>query len=167
MLELLDEETVDKFDLGELVSRPPNALPNSSKIFVVTAKDILNLNARNVGDALRFVPGLIFSEGGTKNPKLASLPGLGTRQYVVFINNRPVYNPYFGNVDLNNLPIDIENAKDCTWGKPRLTESATTCIDQSPSLDQPFLTQDLRPPLRTRIFFDTISKKRIQFHTKT
>ncbi len=119
LLELLDEETVDKFDLGELVYPPPNALPRTSKIFVVTAKDILNLNARNVGDALRFVPGLIFSEGGTKNPKLASLPGLATRQYVVFINDRPVYNPYFGDVDLNNLPINIENSKDCTWGEPQ------------------------------------------------
>ncbi len=106
LLELLDEETVDKFDLGELVSPPSNALSNTSKIFVVTAKDILNLNARNVGEALRFVPVLIFSEGGTKNPKLASLRGLGSRQYVVFIDGRPVYDTYFGDVDLNNLPID-------------------------------------------------------------
>ncbi len=95
LLELLEEESVDKFDLGELVSPPPNALPSTSKIFVVTATDILKLNARNVGEALRFVPGLIFSEGGTKNPKLASLRGLGTRQYVVFIDGRPVYDPYF------------------------------------------------------------------------
>ena len=106
LLEFLDEETVDKFDLGELVPPSPNAAPNASQIFVVTAKDILNFNARNVGEALRFVPGLIFSEGGTKNPKLASLRGLGSRQYVVFIDGRPVYDPYFGDVDLNNLPID-------------------------------------------------------------
>ncbi len=106
LLEFLDEETLDKFDLGELVAPPSHNFPNSSQIFVVTSKDIVDQNSRNVGEALRFVPGLIFSEGGTKNPKLASLRGLGTRQYVVFIDGRPVYDPYFGDVDLNNLPID-------------------------------------------------------------
>jgi len=106
LLEFIDEETLDKFDLGELVAPLPKKFPQTSQIFVVTSKDIMDQNARNVGEALRFVPGLIFSEGGTKNPKLASLRGLGSRQYVVFIDGRPVYDPFFGDVDLNNLPID-------------------------------------------------------------
>lgn len=69
LLEFLEEETLDKLDLGELVAPLPNNFPNASQIFVVTSKDILNQNARNVGEALRFVPGLIFSEGD-RNTKI-------------------------------------------------------------------------------------------------
>ncbi len=106
LFELLEAETLDKFTLGELVSPLPKNFQNLSQVFVVTSEDIMDQNARNVGEALRFVPGIIYSEGGTKNPKVANLRGLGSGQYVVFIDGRPVYDPWFGNVDLNNLPID-------------------------------------------------------------
>ncbi len=106
LLELLEKEKLEKFELGELVPTASKKFMRRSDQFIVTADDILQQNARNVGDALRFVPGLIFSEGGTKNPKLSSIRGLGSRQYAVIIDGRPVYDPFFGDVDLNNLPID-------------------------------------------------------------
>jgi outer membrane cobalamin receptor len=65
-----------------------------------------------VADALRFVPGLFLSVGGGKNPSNAVVRGLTARQTIVFIDGRPVYDPFFGDVDLNNLPIDnIEKIK--------------------------------------------------------
>ncbi|HSE59095.1 MAG TPA: TonB-dependent receptor plug domain-containing protein [Nitrospiraceae bacterium] len=78
----------------------------TSQVFEVTAQDILDQNARSVADALRFVPGLFLSVGGGKNPSSATIRGLTVRQTIVFIDGRPVYDPFFGDVDLNNLPID-------------------------------------------------------------
>jgi iron complex outermembrane recepter protein len=112
-LELLrHEQNLTLFDLGELVPTTEERLGPTSRIFEVTARDILDQNARNVGDALRFVPGLFLATGGTKNPSFAVIRGLTARQNVVFIDGRPVYDPYFGDVDLNNLPIDnVEKIK--------------------------------------------------------
>jgi iron complex outermembrane receptor protein len=113
ILEILhEEEGLELFQSGELVPSRDQPLGPTSRVFEVTAQDILDQNARNVADALRFVPALFLSVGGTKNPSFASIRGLTSRQNVVFIDGRPVYDPFFGDVDLNNLPIDnVEKIK--------------------------------------------------------
>jgi outer membrane cobalamin receptor len=112
-LELIGEEQQPElFSLGELVRSSEQPLGPTSSVYEVSAQDILDQNARSVGDALRFVPGLYLSVGGGKNPTSAVIRGLTARQTIVFIDGRPVYDPYFGDVDFNNLPIDnVEKIK--------------------------------------------------------
>ncbi|NGZ02622.1 MAG: hypothetical protein CV090_06195 [Nitrospira sp. WS238] len=112
-LELIEEEQpVELFRLGELVPSSEQPLGPTSSVYEITAQDILDQNARNVADALRFVPGLFLSVGGGKNPSSAVVRGLTARQTIIFIDGRPVYDPFFGDVDFNNLPIDnVEKIK--------------------------------------------------------
>lgn len=112
-LKLIEEEQpAELFRLGELVPSSEQPLGPTSSVYDISAQDIVDQNARNVGDALRFVPGLFLSVGGGKNPSSAVVRGLTARQTIVFIDGRPVYDPFFGDVDLNNLPIDnVEKIK--------------------------------------------------------
>lgn len=112
-LELIEEEQqAELFRLGELVPSSEQPLGPTSSVYEISAQDILDQNARNVADALRFVPGLFLSVGGGKNPSSAVVRGLTARQTIVFIDGRPVYDPFFGDVDFNNLPIDnVEKIK--------------------------------------------------------
>jgi len=63
-LDLLREETLTIFEMGELVPSHRERFGPISRTYEVTAKDILDQNARNVGEALRFVPGVIYGRGG-------------------------------------------------------------------------------------------------------
>ena len=113
-LELIREEQLTTFELGELVASAKQRFGPISRTYEVTAEDILNQNARNVGEALRFVPGVIYGQGGPHNEGSIIIRGLGHRSglssfdkmYSVFIDGRPVLEPFLGIVDLANLPID-------------------------------------------------------------
>ncbi|MGQ0810365.1 MAG: TonB-dependent receptor plug domain-containing protein [Nitrospiraceae bacterium] len=114
-LELISEEQdLELFQLGELVPSADQPLGPLSSVYEVTAQEILNMNARNVGEALRFVPGVIFGQGGPRNEAHVLIRGVGPRagltgddsKYTVFIDGRPVLEPFLGTVDLFNLPVD-------------------------------------------------------------
>jgi outer membrane cobalamin receptor len=113
-LELLRQESLTTFELGELVPSDRERFGPLSRTYEVTAKDILAQTARNVGEALRFVPGVIYGQGGLQNEGSIIIRGIGHRQglssndktYSVFIDGRPVHEPFLGTVDLFNLPID-------------------------------------------------------------
>ena len=107
LIELLQEEqSLQPFELGEIVNATNQPLGSSTSAFEITDQDILDQNARSLADALRFVPGLYLSVGGTTDPSFASIRGLTARQNVVFIDGRPVYDPFFGDLRLENLPVD-------------------------------------------------------------
>lgn len=55
---------------------------------------------------MRFVPGLYLSAGGTTASSVASIRGLTARQNVVLIDGRPAYDPFLGDLQLENLPVD-------------------------------------------------------------
>lgn len=109
-----EEQSVELFELGELVPSTEQPLGPLSSVYEVTAQDILNMNARNVGEALRFVPGVIFGQGGPRNEAHVLIRGVGPRagltgddlRYSVFVDGRPVLEPFLGTVDLFNLPVD-------------------------------------------------------------
>lgn len=103
---LQEEQSLQPFELGEIFSATSQPLGPTTATFEVTAQDILDQNARSVADALRFVPGVYLSVGGTTAPSVASIRGLTARQNVVFIDGRPVYDPFFGDLRLENLPVD-------------------------------------------------------------
>lgn len=115
MMELVrEEQDLELFQLGELVPSHEQRLGPKSSVYEVTAQDILDMNARNVGEALRFVPGVIFGQGGPRNEAHVMIRGVGPRagltgddsKYTVFIDGRPVSEPFLGTVDLFNLPVD-------------------------------------------------------------
>ena len=107
LFELLEEEqSLQPFELGEIVSETNQPLGSSTSVFEITAQDLLDQNARSLGDALRFVPSLFLSVWATTGQTFASIRGLTARQNVVFIDGRPVYDPWFGDLRFENLPID-------------------------------------------------------------
>ena len=103
---LQEEQNLQLFELGEIVSATNQPLGSTNSVFEVSAQDILDQNARSLADALRFVPGLFLSVGGTTAPSFASIRGLNARQNVVVVDGRPVYDPFFGDLRLENIPID-------------------------------------------------------------
>ncbi len=107
LFDLLEEEqSLQPFELGEMVTATNQPLGASTAIFEITDQDLLDQNSRSLSDALRFVPGLFLSVGGTTGPSFASIRGLSARQNVVFIDGRPVYDAWFGDLRLENIPID-------------------------------------------------------------
>ena len=74
-LELLRQESLTTFELGELVPSHRERFGPLSRTYEVTAKDILAQNARNVGEALRFVPGVIYGQGDCKMKDLSLFAG--------------------------------------------------------------------------------------------
>ncbi len=103
---LQEEQSLQPFELGEIVNATNQPLGATTSVFEITDQDILDQNARSLGDALRFVPGLFLSVGATVGQSFASPRGLTARQNVVFIDGRPVYDSWFGDLRLENLPID-------------------------------------------------------------
>ena len=106
IFELMEEEDIDMFELGEFLPSRQQPLGSTTSVFEITAQDILDQNVRSVAEALRFVPGTFLDVGGTKNPSRVSIRGLNAGANVVYIDGRPVYDPFFGDVDFRNLPID-------------------------------------------------------------
>lgn len=113
---MFEEEQV--FELGEFVPSSGQPFGPISSVIEITAQDILDQNVRNVGEALRFVPGVIYGRGGAsgfpRNEGSIIMRGVGPRaglsgddkKYSVFIDGRSVYEPFLGTVDLFHLPID-------------------------------------------------------------
>ena len=74
-IEFLREEGLTAFGLGELVASTKQRFGPISRVYEVTAEDILKQNTRNVGEALRFVPGIIYGQGGFQNQGSISIRG--------------------------------------------------------------------------------------------
>jgi outer membrane receptor for ferrienterochelin and colicin len=106
IFELMEEEDIDVFELGEFLPTRQQSLGPTTSVFEITAQDILDQNSRSVAEALRFVPSTFLSVGGTKNPSLISIRGLNAGANVIYVDGRPVYDPFFGDVDFRNLPVD-------------------------------------------------------------
>ncbi|MDR1840501.1 MAG: TonB-dependent receptor [Holophagales bacterium] len=75
----------------------------------VSADTIEMINARNVSDALTFLPGLSFSVSATRGDLLIYVRGNDSRRVPVFLDGIPSYTPYRGEVDFQHFSIfDIE-----------------------------------------------------------
>lgn len=111
---IAEEQDLDVFRLGELVPSTEQALGPKSSVYEVSAQDILDMNARNVAEALRFIPGVVMGQGGPRNEAHVLIRGVGPRaglagddsKYAIYIDGRPVSEPFLGTVDLANLPVD-------------------------------------------------------------
>ncbi len=98
--------------LDELVvtaTRTENkVMETSSNIAVITAADLQNMDARNLADALKKIPGIFFTNASGLEPKI-SLRGTHIGMSggaLVLLNGIPVNMGKFGYTDFESLPID-------------------------------------------------------------
>lgn len=100
------ENIAQSFDLGEVVvtaDRDEKETP--STITIITADDIERKNAQNLGDALKFVPGVYFRQARSKNEYYINVRGFDQQNVLILIDGVPIYEPYEGLVNLADIPV--------------------------------------------------------------
>jgi len=96
----------DVFELGEIIitgtleKAPPVTTTN-----VITAADIEKIGADSVGAALNYTGG-VWTTIGTKDELNVRLRGFEQQKVLVLLDGIPVSTPYYGYLDLNQIPID-------------------------------------------------------------
>ena len=100
--ELMD---VEVFSMGEVQPYPATPIKGDTTVYEISAADIAAGNARTVGDALRFVPGLFFTRGSQGTEGAVNIRGAEAMP-LVMINNRPVSEPREGIFAFDEFPID-------------------------------------------------------------
>ena len=101
---LAEEEAV--FDLGEIVvSGDVQSTFGVPYITEVTSSDIESKNAQTVEQALDFIPGVRVTEG-PKNEPYVKIRGFDQDQVLILLDGIPIASPFFGYVDLNQIPVD-------------------------------------------------------------
>lgn len=94
------------FDLGKLlVIGEKSVISQVGIINVVTAEEIQAHSAHTVAEALSYVPGLIVATG-KKNEPIISIHGLGTEKMIIMLDGVPIYETFYGKVDLDQIPTD-------------------------------------------------------------
>ncbi|HIP38651.1 MAG TPA: TonB-dependent receptor [Desulfocapsa sulfexigens] len=104
-MDLQELMKIEIFAMGEVQPRTTTSMDESTRIFEVTAQDIASQNARTIGDALRFVPGLFLSRGMEGSSAVVFIRG-AKKTPLVMIDNRPVAEPQQGLVAWDQFPID-------------------------------------------------------------
>ncbi|MFH1604492.1 MAG: TonB-dependent receptor plug domain-containing protein, partial [Pseudomonadota bacterium] len=80
--------------------------------FEITAQQIADSGARDVGEALVYVPGLrphteaYAGAANGKQERLLSVRGFAPDRLLILVDGAPVQEPMFGTVDLARLPIE-------------------------------------------------------------
>jgi len=106
---LLADEAVSSnisFDLGEIViTQEGKATHISPHITEITSKDIEQKNAQSIDEALDFVPGVRLTVG-SKNEPYAMIRGFNQDELLILLDGIPIAGPYYGYVDLNQIPAE-------------------------------------------------------------
>lgn len=93
------------FDLGEIVVvGEQDEEPEAGNVVELTIEDMELRDARTVADALEFVPGVTVTYG-SKNEAEVLLRGFAQEKVIVLLDGVPIYSPYFGDVDLSQIPV--------------------------------------------------------------
>ena len=104
-LDLQELMNIEIFSMGEVQPRPTALQGESNQAFEITARDIAAQNARTIGDALQFVPGLFLVRGKEGASAVVHMRG-AIKTPLVMIDNRPVAEPQQGLVAWDQFPID-------------------------------------------------------------
>jgi len=99
-----DKEKRVVFDLGEIVVVGEADEPVPGKVEEITLEDMEIRNARTVADALEYVPGVVVTYG-SKNEAKVFLRGFAQEKVAVLLDGVPIYTPYYGDVDLSEVPL--------------------------------------------------------------
>jgi outer membrane receptor protein involved in Fe transport len=132
--------------------RPQNPTFSTS---VLTSEDIEALAARNVGEALQFLPGVTVTRGARRNRIRVSIRGFDPRYVRVYMDGIPVNPATDEPVDLSTLPVEnierIEVIKGPAPVKYGVNAMAGVILittksgDQNPGLE-PFYMHSFYPP---------------------
>ena len=102
---LLAEE-VPAFDLGKIVvAKDEEAIFGVPSTVGVKAEDIENRNSQTVDEALDFIPGVRVTVG-QKNEPYVMLRGFNQDDALILLDGIPIASPYYGYVDLNQIPVE-------------------------------------------------------------
>lgn len=95
-------------EIEEVEVREPH-VPSSPTIStsVLTAEQIRATSARNAGEALQFLPGVVVLRGNRKNQIRISIRGFNPKYVRVFIDGVPVNSASDESVDLSTIPVEI------------------------------------------------------------
>lgn len=93
------------YRLGEIVVVAGKILDNPYSELEIKAADLNRKSGQSIGDALKFVPGF-FIRSGRKNELGFYLRGFQQREVVILLDGHPIYEPYFGTMDLGQLVVD-------------------------------------------------------------
>ena len=102
---LAAEETYT-FDLGEIViGKDKGAAYENPATKEVTSRDIENKGAQTADKVLDFMPGVRVTTG-LKNEPHAMIRGFDQDQILILLDGIPIASPYYGYVDLNQIPVE-------------------------------------------------------------
>lgn len=93
------------YDLGEIVVTAQRAYP-ACTVAQITARQMQEQGVTTVSEALELMPGVSVSAGGRKNEVAVHVRGANPRGLLVLVDGRPVNMPYYGEVDLNTIPVE-------------------------------------------------------------
>lgn len=100
------KEELPRFFLGEIIVTAEREITSTTAtVNEITAEDIAASNATTVAEALRLLPGVDVTVGN-KNEFAVNIRGIDQSRIVVLLDGMPIYEPFFGKVDLNQLPVD-------------------------------------------------------------
>ncbi len=94
------------YQLGEVVvTGEKEGKESPTTISEISAEEIENQNAQNLGDALRLLPGVYFRQGRAKQEFYATIRGFEQDKALILLDGMPIYQPYEGLVNLNDIPV--------------------------------------------------------------
>ncbi len=94
------------FDLGEiLISKDEEVVLGSNSISEISYRDIEIRNAQTVQEALEFIPGIRITTG-SKNEPYVKIRGFNQDKVLILLDGIPVASPYYGYIDLNQIPSE-------------------------------------------------------------
>ncbi|MBU4053180.1 MAG: TonB-dependent receptor [Proteobacteria bacterium] len=101
------ENDFSVFDLGEIVVTAKNqGQEGPSTVSEITALDIEKKNASNLGDALKWIPGVHVRQGRTKEGFYITLRGYEQENVLILLDGIPLNVPYEGLVNLADIPVE-------------------------------------------------------------
>jgi len=98
------KDTVE-FELGEIVVTAKREVIQYSSMTELTTKDFEDRNAVSAGEILKEIPGVHISTGH-KNSTEIKIRGFDPEDVLIMMDGRPMNPPYYGKVDLNQIPLD-------------------------------------------------------------
>lgn len=147
---LVDDVDLFELELPEVVfaagrrEQEVETLPYS--ISVITAEEIRRAGALTVADAIRLAPGTNVAQysGNSASVSIRGFQGLLSKQLLVLVDGRQIFDPFFGGTLWGIWPFQIEDIErieiirgpaGLTWG-PNAVNGVINIITKSP-VDQP------------------------------
>ena len=116
----------DVFTLGEvIVSEEQQAVDLATTVTEITAEDIKARGAQTVADALEMLPGVDIEKGG-KGQSYVRVRGFDQGDLKVLIDGIPIYEQYFRDLDLAQLPVAAISKITVTKGASSVLYGANT-----------------------------------------